>query len=135
MVTIKLSDKQCFLCGTSSYVVDARFKDGTFSGSICKEHLFERMEAKYGKPADEKKTAFEIPFMKVEFYHDSRQRGSQEARNLAKQALSACFKAKDRALQGRREDCFRGVGLGCLPDKLPRGGRRDFFPPTLWRTL
>ena len=61
MVTIKLSDKQCFLCGTSSYVVDARFKDGTFSGSICKEHLFERMEAKYGKPADEKKPLLKSP--------------------------------------------------------------------------
>jgi hypothetical protein len=55
MVTIKLSAKPCFLCGTNSHVVEARFKDGTFSGSICKEHLFERMEAKYGKTTEEKK--------------------------------------------------------------------------------
>jgi hypothetical protein len=47
MVIIKLSDKPCFLCGTTSHVVEARFKDGTFTGTLCKEHLFERMEVKY----------------------------------------------------------------------------------------
>ena len=48
MIVIKLSDKPCFLCGKTAHVVDARFKDGTFTGSLCKDHLFERMEAKYG---------------------------------------------------------------------------------------
>jgi len=61
MITIKLSNKPCFLCGTTSHVVDARFKDGTFSGTICKEHLFERMEAKYGKLAEEKKPLLKSP--------------------------------------------------------------------------
>lgn len=51
MITIKLSDKPCFLCGGTRHVVEARFKDGTFTGVLCKEHLFERMEAKYRQTA------------------------------------------------------------------------------------
>jgi len=53
MIVIKLSDKPCFLCGKTTHVVDARFKDGTFTGSLCKDHLFERMEAKYGSGVEE----------------------------------------------------------------------------------
>ena len=48
MIVIKLSDKPCFLCGKTAHAVEAKFKDGTFSGVLCKDHLFERMEAKYG---------------------------------------------------------------------------------------
>ena len=54
MVTIKLSKKPCFLCGKTTHVVEARFKDGLFSGTLCKDHLFERLEATYGKTAEEK---------------------------------------------------------------------------------
>jgi hypothetical protein len=56
MVTIKFSDKPCFLCGKTTHVVEAKFKDGTFSGVLCKDHLFERMEAKYASVTDEKKS-------------------------------------------------------------------------------
>ena len=56
MVTIKLSDKPCFLCGKNTHVVEAKFKDGTFSGVLCKDHLFERMEAKYRQASEVEKT-------------------------------------------------------------------------------
>ena len=56
MITIKLSDKPCFLCGKTAHVVEAKFKDGTFSGVLCKDHLFERMEAKYRQAPEVEKT-------------------------------------------------------------------------------
>jgi len=46
-ITIKKSTKPCFLCGKTSHTVEAKFKDGTFNGVLCKDHLFERLEAKY----------------------------------------------------------------------------------------
>ena len=55
MIVIKLSDKPCFLCGKTTHAVEAKFKDGTFSGVLCKDHLFERMEAKYASVTEEKK--------------------------------------------------------------------------------
>lgn len=55
MITIKLSNKPCFLCGGTTHVVEARFKDGTFTGALCKDHLFERMEAKCAPVPEAKK--------------------------------------------------------------------------------
>ena len=45
-VTIKKTTKPCFLCGKTSQAVEAKFKDGTFTGVLCKDHLFERLDAK-----------------------------------------------------------------------------------------
>lgn len=42
MVTIvRLSDKPCFLCNSHEDTAEVRFKDRTFSGVVCKQHLFE----------------------------------------------------------------------------------------------
>ena len=60
MIVIKLSDKPCFLCGKTAHVVEARFKDGTFSGVLCKDHLFERMEAKYAPGKEENKLPVKV---------------------------------------------------------------------------
>ena len=57
MVTIKPSDKPCFWCGTTTHVVEAKFKDGTFTGVLCKEHLFERIEAKLRQAAERERAA------------------------------------------------------------------------------
>ncbi len=57
MVTIKPSDKPCFLCGLTAHVVEAKFKDGTFTGVLCKEHLFERIEAKLRQAAERERAA------------------------------------------------------------------------------
>ena len=56
MIVIKLSDKPCFLFGKAMHAVEAKFKDGTFSGVLCKDHLFERMEAKYRQTSEVEKT-------------------------------------------------------------------------------
>ena len=53
MIVIKAStNKPCFWCGTTAHVVEAKFKDGTFSGTICKNCLFKKMEEKAPRPAD-----------------------------------------------------------------------------------
>lgn len=45
MVTIvRFSDKPCFLCVSHEDTVEVRFKDRTFAGVVCKEHLFELMK-------------------------------------------------------------------------------------------
>lgn len=45
MVTIvRFSDKPCFLCASHEDTVEVRFKDRTFVGVVCKEHLFELMK-------------------------------------------------------------------------------------------
>ena len=45
MVTIvRFSDKPCFLCDSQEDTVEIRFKDRTFAGVVCKEHLFELMK-------------------------------------------------------------------------------------------
>jgi hypothetical protein len=45
MVTIvRLSDKPCFLCGSTEDAAEVRFKDRTFAGVVCKEHLFQLMK-------------------------------------------------------------------------------------------
>lgn len=42
MITIvRLSDKPCFLCNSPKDTVEVRFKDRTFAGVVCKDHLFE----------------------------------------------------------------------------------------------
>ena len=49
MVTIvRLSDKTCFLCANKEDTVEVRFKDRTFSGVVCKEHLFQLLKKKGG---------------------------------------------------------------------------------------
>jgi hypothetical protein len=56
MVTILgKSDKPCFLCGTSERTVSVKFRDGCFAGTLCMEHLYERLEEKLTfKKADDK---------------------------------------------------------------------------------
>ena len=50
MVTIiRFSDKPCFLCGSSNDAVEVRFKDRSFAGVVCKDHLFELMKKRYAK--------------------------------------------------------------------------------------
>ncbi len=45
MVTIvRMSDKPCFLCNSVEDTAEVRFKDRTFSGVVCKQHLFELMK-------------------------------------------------------------------------------------------
>jgi len=45
MVTIvRLTDKACFLCASKEDTVEVRFKDRTFSGVVCKEHLFQLLK-------------------------------------------------------------------------------------------
>ncbi len=62
MVTIvRLSDKPCFLCGSQDDTVEVRFKDRTFSGVVCKQHLFELMKKRVqgggkSKPSEARKT-------------------------------------------------------------------------------
>ena len=42
MVTIiRLTNKPCFLCNSAKDTVEVRFKDRTFSGVVCMEHLFQ----------------------------------------------------------------------------------------------
>ena len=56
MVTIvRLSDKPCFLCASQEDAVEVRFKDRTFIGVVCKEHLFELLK-RCVKPAKKHKT-------------------------------------------------------------------------------
>ena len=53
MVTIvRLSDKTCFLCANKEDTVEVRFKDRTFSGVVCKEHLFQLLRKKSPKTPD-----------------------------------------------------------------------------------
>ncbi len=49
MVTIvRLSDKPCFLCNSRKDTAEVRFKDRTFSGVVCKEHLFQLLQKRTG---------------------------------------------------------------------------------------
>ena len=66
MVTIvRLSDKPCFLCNSTEDTAEVRFKDRTFSGVVCKEHLFELMKKRVqggGKSkADEARKPRNVP--------------------------------------------------------------------------
>ena len=48
MVTIiRFSDKPCFLCGSSDDAVEVRFKDRSFVGVVCKEHLFQLAKKRF----------------------------------------------------------------------------------------
>ena len=41
MVTIlKLSDKPCIWCDKAEDTAEVKFKDGRFSGVVCKDHLW-----------------------------------------------------------------------------------------------
>ena len=45
MLQIKqVTDKPCFQCGNRQETADVKFKDGTFSGVLCKTHLWEAMK-------------------------------------------------------------------------------------------
>lgn len=49
MITIvRLSDKPCFLCNSPKDTVDVRFKDRTFAGVVCKDHLFQLLQKRAG---------------------------------------------------------------------------------------
>jgi len=48
VVTIlRFSDKPCFLCGSHDDAVEVRFKDRSFAGVVCKEHLFQLMKRRF----------------------------------------------------------------------------------------
>jgi len=48
MVTIvRFSDKPCFLCGCHEDTVEVRFKDRSFVGVVCKDHLFQLMKRRF----------------------------------------------------------------------------------------
>lgn len=62
MVTIvRLTSKPCFLCNSPKDTVEVRFKDRTFSGVVCKDHLFQLLQkrgsatgtSKSQKPTDD----------------------------------------------------------------------------------
>ncbi len=45
MVTIVcLTDKPCFLCNARKDTAEVRFKDRTFAGVVCKDHLFQLLQ-------------------------------------------------------------------------------------------
>ena len=47
MVTILgESNKPCFLCRTTERTADVKFRDGSFAGTLCMDHLYERLEEK-----------------------------------------------------------------------------------------
>ncbi len=51
MLTISgLSDKPCFICQKREGTADVKFKDGTFTGVLCKDHAWERLRKPEGKP-------------------------------------------------------------------------------------
>jgi len=45
-----LIDKPCFLCASKEDTVEVPFKDPTFSGVVCKEHLFQLLKRRPGLP-------------------------------------------------------------------------------------
>lgn len=55
MLTLKPSDKPCFLCGSTEDTGEVRMKDRSFQGILCKRHVFEVMSKKkkenYGVPS------------------------------------------------------------------------------------
>jgi hypothetical protein len=54
MVTIvRLSDKPCFLCGATEDTAEVRFKDRTFAGVVCKNHLFQLMKKRSKTASDD----------------------------------------------------------------------------------
>jgi len=60
MVTIvRFCDKPCFLCASHEDTVEVRFKDRTFAGVVCKEHLFQLMKKRFQgeKKAERNETA------------------------------------------------------------------------------
>jgi hypothetical protein len=44
MITAKLSDKPCCLCGARNDTLEVRFKDKTFTGVLCAKHQLELMK-------------------------------------------------------------------------------------------
>jgi hypothetical protein len=52
MLTILgLTDKPCFICQKREGTAEVKFKDGTFTGVLCKEHCWERLHRPDQKPA------------------------------------------------------------------------------------
>jgi hypothetical protein len=50
MLTVKPTENRpCFLCGKTDRTVEAKFKDGTFSGVVCWEELYGLMAKRNGK--------------------------------------------------------------------------------------
>ena len=46
MVTILgRSDKPCFICGTREKTVELKFRDKSFAGTLCLEHMHEKLKA------------------------------------------------------------------------------------------
>lgn len=44
MITLKSpSDKPCFICGSKEDAAIVKFADGSFSGTLCKKHVYEKL--------------------------------------------------------------------------------------------
>jgi hypothetical protein len=41
---VRLTDKPCFLCNSRKDTAEVRFKDRTFAGVVCKDHLFQLLQ-------------------------------------------------------------------------------------------
>ena len=41
MLTLKLSEKACFLCGATEDTAEVKMKDKSFQGVLCKNHVFQ----------------------------------------------------------------------------------------------
>jgi len=46
-----LSDKACFICGSTKKTLDVNFRDKTFKGVLCLEHVHEKVKQKEGADA------------------------------------------------------------------------------------
>ncbi|HUY33190.1 MAG TPA: hypothetical protein VMV69_10440 [Pirellulales bacterium] len=45
MLTIKsLSDKKCFICGSTEKTAEVQFADKTFRGVLCLNHIYEKLK-------------------------------------------------------------------------------------------
>lgn len=48
MFTAQLSDKPCFLCGKKEDTLETKFKDKTFQGVVCTDHLLQILKRQNG---------------------------------------------------------------------------------------
>ena len=44
--------KPCFICKSTEQTAEVKLADKTFTGVLCKEHLWEQLFPKEGKPKD-----------------------------------------------------------------------------------
>jgi hypothetical protein len=41
--TVKPAEGKCFVCKTTDKVMEVKFKDDSFSGKLCTEHMYEHL--------------------------------------------------------------------------------------------